>query len=793
MVQSPTGTQLINQNAFSDGGFTLPAAGTYTLVVYGSLAATGNYSFALEDVAAAAIVPLGTTVSGTLNPGLSDAFYQFAGKAGQVLYFQALGSNNNGRWDLYFDPTDPSEVNGAGLTSDFEVTLPPPALTCSRSPASNPRTRRSTLASRSSSPRRRRNRSPSAPPPQSTSPNPARRPRYTFLGSVGQRVLYNALQASTPGLFATLESPSGVTVFEASASTNAGPFTLAEQGTYTLTISGSGSSTGTSAFSLLDVASATPLELATSTSGTLTPGLSEALFSFSGSAGQRLSFQAQSLPGASGTWTLFGPEDQNIAEGPGLASTFTANLPIAGTYVLVIAGTSASSPVNYQFTVTDISQTPVAPSGFNTVQSGTIATAGETVPFTFSAPAGLPIYFDGEDATGSLTAIFTDPSGNVVFQANPAVDAGPYFLTSSGNYTLTLSGTSPSATGTFQFQLLDLRDGSTPLELNTPTSGTLSPGTAAVSYSLTVPVGQRVVYNALTTASSGVDVFMDSAGGARVFNSDANVSSGPYTLLAGSYNLIFVGTQTASSPYSFQLLNANAAPALPIDMGAVTGTLNPGVATTLYSVSAVKGEQIYLHPTKLARPGTWTLYGSGNQAIANIGLDSDLTATFPTTGTYLLALWGASTTGPISYSFIAHDGQHGVRADPHRGHGQRPDDLHLQRIQRSHERDRPAGPRDRLHVRHKRQPALEDSGCGRGGRNNLVTTYTYDAHGLVTQEVDPAGRVTDYVYDADERLIKVTTASGTPDQANVEYTYDAAGNILTTTSALTTRRPTPTT
>ncbi len=54
---------------------------------------------------------------------------------------------------------------------------------------------------------------------------------------------------------------------------------------------------------------------------------------------------------------------------------------------------------------------------------------------------------------------------------------------------------------------------------------------------------------------------------------------------------------------------------------------------------------------------------------------------------------------------------------------------------------------------------------------------------MVTQEVDPAGRVTDYVYDADERLIKVTTAAGTPDQASVEYTYDAAGNILTTTSA----------
>src|SRR5262249_23212236 len=149
-----------------------------------------------------------------------------------------------------------------------------------------------------------------------------------------------------------------------------------------------------------------------------------------------------------------------IAAGPGLASSFTANLPEAGTYVLVIAGTSAAAPVNYQFTVTDTSQSPVAPSGFNTVQSGTVA-AAQAASFSFMAPAGLPIYFNGISATGSLTAVLKDPSGNTVFQVNPTNDAGPYILNATGNYVLSVSGTSPSATGTFQFQLLDFKDGST--------------------------------------------------------------------------------------------------------------------------------------------------------------------------------------------------------------------------------------------------------------------------------------------------------------------------------------------
>ena len=782
-VVSPDGAVLTNEGAFNDSGFTLPQPGSYTVVVYGAGAATGQFSFQLSDVAAAPTMPLGTPVTGTLDPGLSDAVYQFAGTAGQVVYFQALGTDNTGRWDLYSNATNPTEVTGAGLANDFQATLPATGtyllvLTGQQSSGAAVNYSFQVLA-----PALTTTALNLGVPNQGNVAQPGASTTYTFLGAVGQRILYDALQASTPNLFATLVSPSGATVFSNnSAQSNSAPLTLAEAGTYRLTIAGAGGATGTYAFQVEAIAAATPLTLGTSISGTLNPGLAAGLYSYSGTAGQRLSFLSQSLPGASGTWTLYGPEDQFIAGNVPLSSNFTANLTETGAYVLVLSGQNASAPVNYQFKVSDISDTPVSSSGFGTVQSGTIA-AAQTVPITFAAPAGLPIYFDGQTGTGSLNATLRDPSGNVVFSVAATSNAGPYILSASGNYVLTISGTSPSATGTYQFQVLDLKDGGAPLTLGTPVSGTLNPGTAATSYSLSVPVGQRVVFNALTTASSGIQANLYSAGGTQVFSTNANNDNGPITLLAGSYYLILVGSQPATAAYNLSLLDATAPPALPLDTGPISGTLNPGTSATLFRISGFAGEHLYLDGVSFSGSGTWAIYNTGNQVIAQTNFNSDLTATLPTTGTYVLALYGADTSGPVSYDFTAHlvnnvTNPISSAATPS-GTTTFTYDPTFNEV--ASETD-PLGRVTDYTYDSRGNVLTETQVVGSGGTNNLVTTFSYNSLGLVTKKVDPAGLETDYTYDALGRLTKVTTGAGTPDQASVELTYDAAGNVLTTTN-----------
>jgi RHS repeat-associated protein len=73
---------------------------------------------------------------------------------------------------------------------------------------------------------------------------------------------------------------------------------------------------------------------------------------------------------------------------------------------------------------------------------------------------------------------------------------------------------------------------------------------------------------------------------------------------------------------------------------------------------------------------------------------------------------------------------------------------------------------------------------GAGDLEAPVTEYEYDAVGNLLQVTDPTGRTTDYVYDDLDRLLSVTLAEGTADEATTEYAYDEAGNLFSVTDAL---------
>ena len=181
--------------------------------------------------------------------------------------------------------------------------------------------------------------------------NPGDEATYIFTGTVGQTLYFDGLD-SFYGTQAVLTDPNGNQVFshyiadDSNTDNNYGPFTLSVTGTYSLTINNSAQTFGFYNFVLDDTATATPINLTAGsgtpeTSQTLTYGLSDNVYQISGTAGERLYFQAGTqspdLVDAL-SWSLYGPGDQPIYSGNSW-DDFTATLPTAGNYLLVVAGT----------------------------------------------------------------------------------------------------------------------------------------------------------------------------------------------------------------------------------------------------------------------------------------------------------------------------------------------------------------------------------------------------------------------------------------------------------------------
>ena len=81
-------------NGNDTGGITLQVGGTYTVRVHGvNSSSTGSYQFAFDNFADATPLALGSNVSGTDTPYMSN-LYQFNGSAGQRVFYNGLQSNS---------------------------------------------------------------------------------------------------------------------------------------------------------------------------------------------------------------------------------------------------------------------------------------------------------------------------------------------------------------------------------------------------------------------------------------------------------------------------------------------------------------------------------------------------------------------------------------------------------------------------------------------------------------------------------------------------------------------------
>src|SRR5262249_35540316 len=173
-------------------------------------------------------------------------------------------------------------------------------------------------------------------PVSGTLANPGDEAIYTFTGTAGQRIDYDAL-VTNRSLNVLILSPSGSNILNRNAADDGG-FSLVEPGTYRVFLYGSGVTTGSFGFQLVNVSAAPAVAFNTVVSGTLTPGLNNHYYQFVGTAGQHVYLQELGTA-TGGQLELYAngltPNPQFLHSAR-LDTDFQATLPSDGTYVLVV-------------------------------------------------------------------------------------------------------------------------------------------------------------------------------------------------------------------------------------------------------------------------------------------------------------------------------------------------------------------------------------------------------------------------------------------------------------------------
>ncbi|WP_094583979.1 Calx-beta domain-containing protein [Synechococcus sp. BO 8801] len=652
-LRSPSGALVINSadTDFDSGLVTLTETGTYQLLVEGLVGnpnSTGSYDFQLIDAAAAPVLTLDTETAGTLTPGAKSEFYRFTAAAGQRFAFDAItGSGPNFR---VFDAGNTQIFSGT-INFDYEFTTPEAGTYLLQIEGNSNTTTPVSYSFQLVTPTTTSTPLTLGSVVSGSITELGEQDIYTFSGTAGQRLFFDATVNNTRSILATLRSPSGTSLSFLDADSDGTLITLTEPGTYQLIVEGQvgvANSTGDYDFKLIDASNAPLITLGTAIAGTLSPGRESDFYRISGTAGQRLTFD--SLAAATGAnWRLFDPSNVTVAGASvGAGTDFTAFLDATGTYLLQIDGSSASD-VSYNFNVTGtIDPPPAAPTAFPFSQSGTVA--GSPVDFTITAAAGKLLYVDSLDPDFDGVSLQILDQGNAntsIYTANAGSDSGGGFaLPRSGSYTVRINGT-----GDFNFRILDLSANATPLTLGTASSGPLAAAATQI-FSFSGSAGQRLYFDALEEDNDSLNLSVLRPDGTSVLGGSGEADSFPTFSLteSGAYHLLLINNATTAADFNFVLRDVAAATALPFDT-VTNGSLSPGQETDLFRFTGTAGQRLVFDSQTAGFPNaTWRVIGPANQSVANQNISTDLELNLTADGTYVLAIDGSSTT-TVNYGF----------------------------------------------------------------------------------------------------------------------------------------------
>ena len=473
LLYDPANQNLFNVGLGSDREVTLPTDGDYALILDGfSPETTVNYNFQVVTAETQTTeLTLGEAVAGTISdPGEIDRF-TFAGNAGQRLVFDGLDADSdfdaelfspsgdrlfrndtdrdsnpitlieNGTYELIIDPSD--ETTGdysfnlfdVGTETELELDT---AITGVLDPGIESQV-------------------------------------FQFTGIEGQRLYFDSL-ANVSGANWLLYDPANQNLFNRGLGQDQ-EITLPSDGEYALILNGAtANATINYNFEVIAPSSvSTELTLGEAVSGEISQPGEEDIFTFTGSAGQRLYFDGLSSDSTFDV-ELFSPSGDRMFNIDTDRDSAPFSLIESGTYEVVInpfGGTTGG----YNFNLLDIETSPELT--FNTPLSGTLDPGLETQIFQFNGIAGQELTFDSLASGSNGRWELYGPANQTISFSNFLNRDFSVELPGDGLYSLVLQGLASSGTINYQFQVSPSEETET-LSLNASTL-TVSQTVSAVS------------------------------------------------------------------------------------------------------------------------------------------------------------------------------------------------------------------------------------------------------------------------------------------------------------------------
>ncbi|MCA9290490.1 MAG: hypothetical protein KDA25_05145 [Phycisphaerales bacterium] len=493
---APSGAFLFNNLTMCiDGGaFDLTESGTYTVTAYASASATGTYSFvvwlvndpevfAIELEEAVEPDQPGIGAGWIDEPGATDV-YTFSAKAGGRVYFDSTSASTcNLRWRAA-SPSGALLFNDLTLCFDggaFDLTESGTYTLTASGNASSTGTY-SLIVWLVNDPDVFEIELDEIVDVDMPGPGAgwieeaAAIDVYTFEATAGQRIYFDSIAASTCNLRWRAEAPSGAVLFnDLTACVDAGEFDLTESGTYTVTASGSTSSTGTYSFVVSRIFEPDEFTIALEDvvdvdqpgpgAGTIEEAGAVDVYSFDATTGQRLYFQSLAASTCNLRWRVAAPSGAVLFNDLSLCTDGgEVELTESGTYVVTASGI-ASATGTYSFIIWDVNRRDVF-----AIALGDVVEEGVPGPGAgaIEEPATVDIYTIDLDedvdicvrlldaTTCNLAWRLVAPDRSEVFVESVCNGSGSYVLGAGGTYTLTVRGNG-AATGTYSFFIVEDR------------------------------------------------------------------------------------------------------------------------------------------------------------------------------------------------------------------------------------------------------------------------------------------------------------------------------------------------